>query len=238
MQKNRAIKIALLISFIGHLLLLGMPGINILSPRDKQPEDTPEDTVVRLEIERPQLLPKIAAMGEEKKLKRIEEIVKEEKPPTPEAEEVAEVTADRPEPPREIAEEVDAREEAIPRRREMEKRKIQEPKKYSQEIVEAVDPQDEAILRYRDMVKRKIQESRRYPLWAKKQGYEGVSYLAFTVLPGGTARDIRVVRSSGFEILDKEAVSTVKRASPFKPIPEKLDRPSLAMELALVFRIE
>ncbi|HDZ76980.1 MAG TPA: energy transducer TonB [Candidatus Omnitrophica bacterium] len=108
----------------------------------------------------------------------------------------------------------------------------------SKEIIEVINPQDEAILRYQDMVKRKIQESRRYPPWAKKQEFEGISYLAFTLLSSGIIKDIRINRSSGFHILDKEAISTVKRASPFKPIPEKFNHSSLTIEVALVFQLE
>ena len=200
MQSNRAIRTAFLISLMGHCLLLGMLGINIASHQDKQPEDV----VVRVEIEKPSLLPKLDVMGEEKKLK---EIVKEEKPPEPEPEgQINEVMAEKPEPPK--------------------------------EIIEVINPQDEAMLRYQDMVKQRIEETRRYPLWAKRQGIEGVSYLIFTLLSDGAVQDIRIVRTSGFDILDEEAVSTVKRASPFKRIPEKFNCSSLAMEVALVFRLE
>ncbi|MBU4251782.1 MAG: hypothetical protein KJ647_02190, partial [Candidatus Omnitrophica bacterium] len=74
MQSNRAIKTAFLISLMGHCLVLGMPGVNMASHQDSPPEDV----VVKVEIEKPPLLPKIDVMGEEKKLK---EIVKEEELP-------------------------------------------------------------------------------------------------------------------------------------------------------------
>lgn len=184
---------------MGHCLFLGMPGINMASHQDK----LPEDVAVRVEIEKPPLLPKIDVMGEEKKLK---EIVKEEELPEPEPEEqIEEVIIEKPEPPK--------------------------------EIIEVINPQEEAMLRYQDMVKQRIEETRRYPLWAKRQRIEGVSYLIFTLLSDGTVQDIRIVRASGFDILDKEAVSTVKRASPFKRIPEKFNCSTLTMEVALVFQL-
>ena len=199
MQSNKAIKTAFLVSLMGHCLFLGIPGINMVSHQDKQPEDV----VIRVEIEKPPLLPKIDVMGEEKKLK---EIVKEEELPEPEPEEqIEEVVIEKPEPPK--------------------------------EIVEVINPESEAMLRYQDMVKQRIEETRRYPLWAKRQGIEGVSYLMFTLLSNGTVQDIRIVSSSGFDILDEEAVSTVKRASPFKPIPEKFNCPTLTMEVVLVFQL-
>jgi len=200
MQNNKAIKTAFLISLMGHCFFLGMPGINIISHQDKQPEDV----VVRIEIEKPALLPEIDVMGEEKKL---EEIAREEKLLEPKLEEqIEEVIIEKPEA--------------------------------SKEIGEVINPKDEAMLRYQDMVKRKIQESRRYPPWAKKQGFEGSSYLTFTLLSSGMIQDIKIVNSSGFDILDKEAIATIKRAAPFMPIPEKFNRFNLKMEVALVFQLE
>ena len=67
MQSSRAVRTAFLISLMGHCLFLGMPGINMISPQHKEPENV----VVRIEIEKPPLLPKIDVMGEEKKLKEI-----------------------------------------------------------------------------------------------------------------------------------------------------------------------
>jgi protein TonB len=191
---------AFLISFVGHCLFLGMPGMNIASHKDKQPEDV----VLRVEIENPPLLPEIDVMGEEKKF---QEIVKEEKPSEPEPEEeIDEVRAEKTEPPK--------------------------------EIVEVINPQDEAMLRYQDMVKQKIESCRRYPIWAKRQGLEGVCYLTFTLLSNGMIQDVKIIHSSGFDILDEEAVSTIKRASPFKPIPEKFNRSNLTMEVAIVFQLK
>ncbi|MCD4779505.1 MAG: energy transducer TonB [Candidatus Omnitrophica bacterium] len=46
------------------------------------------------------------------------------------------------------------------------------------------------------------------------------------------------MHSSGFKILDKEAISTVKRAAPFRPIPRKFNRSSLTIEVTLVFQLK
>lgn len=98
------------------------------------------------------------------------------------------------------------------------------------------DPDE--MLRYQDIVKQRIESCRRYPRWAKERGAEGVVCVAFTLLSNGMAQDIDIIRSSGSDILDKEAVLTVKRASPFHPIPEEFNRSSFLMEVALVFKLE
>jgi len=214
------IKITFVFSLLAHCLFLGMPGFNLSKPQAEKPDEIS----VQIDIEKPPLLPKIDIMGKEKKLK---EIVKE-KLPEPESEPEPEP---EPQPEEEkIVEESEQQSEEIV----IEEAKPVPPK----EIVEVINPQEEAILRYQDMIKQKIESHRKYPNWAKKQGFEGVSYITFTLLSSGIIYDIKIIHSSGFDVLDKEAISTVKRASPFKPIPEKFNCSSLTMEVALVFRLK
>ena len=101
-----------------------MPGMDMVSHQHEQPEDI----VVRIEIEKPPLLPEIDVMGEEKKLK---EIAKEEKPPEPEPEqEINEVVAEKPEPPKEIVEVINPQDEATLRYQDMVKQRIEEVRRY------------------------------------------------------------------------------------------------------------
>jgi protein TonB len=50
-------------------------------------------------------------------------------------------------------------------------------------------------------------------------------------------RDVRVVSSSGSKILDEEAVATVKRASPFHPVPKEISKSPIGMTVAIVFSL-
>lgn len=54
-----------------------------------------------------------------------------------------------------------------------------------------------------------------YPLKAKERGEEGGCLLKITVNHDGTLRDVQVMESSGFPLLDEEAVNAVKKAEPF-----------------------
>jgi len=112
------------------------------------------------------------------------------------------------------------------------------PKELIKEKVKVINPSKKAMLRYQDMVKQKIESCRRYPNWAKKQGFEGVSYLTFTVLSSGMIQDVKIIHSSGFAILDNEAVSTIKRANPFLPIPKDTNASFIQMEVSLVFSLQ
>ena len=103
--------------------------------------------------------------------------------------------------------------------------------------IEIIDSREEAMLRYQDMIRQRIEANRRFPRWAKERRFEGTVHLSFVVSADGRVRDINVVRSSGFNILDNEAISTVKRASPFPPIPPTLGLSRLIIEVAIVFML-
>ncbi|MDP2831101.1 MAG: energy transducer TonB [Candidatus Omnitrophota bacterium] len=202
MPKDRVIKTAFLISFVGHCLLLGTPGFNLRLP---QHEKQPEELTVELKIERPALLPKIDIMGQEKKFKEVEQKPEQPKPelkpsPLPEQITVQQISQER-----------------------------------IKEKVDVIDHDNDAMLRYQDMVKQKIEEARRYPLWAKKQGIEGVVFLNFIILPNGSSQDVKIIRSSGSGILDEAAVETVKRAVPFPSIPKEISSSFVKIGVSIVF---
>ena len=212
MIDKKVSRVAFLVSLSGHLLFFALPGFNLDASQVQKPEDI--SIVLRMEI--PPLLPEIKVMGEEKKLKAEDREQKtedrEEQEPQPDS---------KPEPkpqPEEIV--VDA-----------------PPEEHRKERVEVIDTREEAMLRYQDMIKQRIEAHRRFPRWARERGFEGTVHLSFIVLVDGQAQDINVVHSSGFNILDDEAVSTVRRASPFSPIPPALNLSRLAIEVAIVFML-
>ena len=135
--------------------------------------------------------------------------------------------------------EVEAEPEKEPEAEIVEERLPEQVKKESseEEQIEVLDPADETMFRYQDMIKQRIQSCRKYPRWAKKQGMEGIVYLMFTVISDGSVRDIEIVRSSGFDVLDKRAAATVAEAAPFPSIPEKFNRSDLTMEVDIVFKL-
>jgi protein TonB len=49
-----------------------------------------------------------------------------------------------------------------------------------------------------------------YPLAARRNGYEGTTLLNVKVMPDGTAGEVRVFKSSNYEVLDKAAAEAVK----------------------------
>jgi protein TonB len=67
-----------------------------------------------------------------------------------------------------------------------------------------------------------IEQFRRYPEAARRQHIQGVVTLRFTMDRDGNLVDVWVDQTSGFTVLDAEAVATVKRAAPLPGIPANL----------------
>ncbi len=59
-----------------------------------------------------------------------------------------------------------------------------------------------------------------YPIEASRRGMQGEVGLEFTIAKDGSTSKIRVMKSSGYEILDKAIVDAIKLASPFAPLPD------------------
>ena len=86
-------------------------------------------------------------------------------------------------------------------------------------------------------VRRKIESSKNYPTAAQTAGIEGRTGVRMTILKDGRLEKVEITESSGYEILDKAALQSVRSAAPFPPIPEKARRDEIQMSITLVFRI-
>lgn len=76
-----------------------------------------------------------------------------------------------------------------------------------------------------------IEKAKNYPPLAKKRGIEGTATTEFTINGKGYPENIRIVRSSGSDILDTAAKNTVLKASPFPFVKG-------GIEVPITFRIE
>jgi len=153
--------------------------------------------------------------------------------------------------PFEVAFEVE--EEMLPEVFEVKEEKKIEPQVFDQEdVVESVpdettnevpEPVQEdeelkkSLLRYQDSIKQKIQKEKQYPRWALRSRHEGSTRITFSVLSSGQIEGLRLINSSGFDELDKEALEAVRRASPFLPFSAHFDNDKITVELDMVFYI-
>jgi len=82
----------------------------------------------------------------------------------------------------------------------------------------------------------KVMAVLQYPAMAKRMNWQGQAHIGFLLLPSGEVTNFVVEKSSGFPILDKQAVAAVQAAAPFigpakqlsllLPVKFQLDRQS------------
>jgi len=73
---------------------------------------------------------------------------------------------------------------------------------------------------YRKGLLPSIRQQKRYPLMAQRMGFEGKVVVQINVHPSGKlAQKPRVLRSSGYQVLDREALRMIRAAAPFSPLP-------------------
>ena len=68
-------------------------------------------------------------------------------------------------------------------------------------------------------IKKIIEENLSYPRRAQRMGWSGRVVVSFDVAKNGHVRDIRIVKSSGFELLDSNLVETIRKVEPFPRPP-------------------
>lgn len=67
----------------------------------------------------------------------------------------------------------------------------------------------------RDLIQNKLT----YPRIARKMGWTGKVVISFVISTDGNVKDINITEGSGFEMLDKNTIETVKKTSPFPRPP-------------------
>jgi len=85
-----------------------------------------------------------------------------------------------------------------------------------------LDNREDRFVEYLARLKRRIQRGWTYPEEALEHGVGGELLLVFTLNKAGTLTNIRLVQSSGFPVLDEEALRAVKVAAPFDPLPPQM----------------
>jgi protein TonB len=76
-----------------------------------------------------------------------------------------------------------------------------------------------------------------YPRRARQKGYEGTVVLEVLVNRNGTVDDLRILTSSGYAILDRSAVQSVKTWS-FKPAKKGTDTVDMWVQVPVRFKLE
>ncbi|HUI45967.1 MAG TPA: energy transducer TonB [Nitrospirota bacterium] len=92
-----------------------------------------------------------------------------------------------------------------------------------------LDTDEFKFMSYNRWLKIKIESMLKYPELAAVSGYQGTLYIKFDINKDGTLGGLEVLQSSGYKILDDEALRSIRASAPFAPLPDdwKMDRYSI-----------
>ncbi|HET9885155.1 MAG TPA: TonB family protein [Candidatus Binatia bacterium] len=93
----------------------------------------------------------------------------------------------------------------------------------------ALNTRDPQYITYFSSIKRNIEFVWEYPEPALRYGLQGKLLLQFTILASGELESAHIIRSSGSNLLDHEALRAMKAAAPFRPIPPWIDKKRLTI---------
>jgi len=111
------------------------------------------------------------------------------------------------------------------------------PEKHLGDDSLTLDTDEFKFMSYNRWLKIKIESVLKYPELAAISGYQGTLYIKFDILKDGSLGSVEVLKSSGFKILDDEAVRAIKAAAPFQPLPDKWGMQRYSIRAAVIFYV-
>lgn len=82
-----------------------------------------------------------------------------------------------------------------------------------------------------------LERQKVYPKAASRLGITGQAEVTFKIAKSGEFLDIQLAKSSASELLDQSALSLVKRASRFRPIPDEISERQLTVTVPVNYTI-
>jgi periplasmic protein TonB len=82
-------------------------------------------------------------------------------------------------------------------------------------------------------IRDKILRNIRYPAIARRLGWQGRVLISFVINLDGSIKEAKVMQGSGFEVLDKNAIETVKDTAPFPKPPIEAQ-----LVIPIIFRLD
>jgi periplasmic protein TonB len=83
-----------------------------------------------------------------------------------------------------------------------------------------------------------LERNKRYPESAQSRHQQGTAQVFFSLDRQGRVVGSRIVRSSGTDVLDAEALALLRRAQPFPPPPPELPGPRIDLTVPIRFNLK
>jgi protein TonB len=91
---------------------------------------------------------------------------------------------------------------------------------------------------YGVLVSGAVAKKKVYPRLALMRRWQGTAQLKLQVAADGSLRSVNLVQSSGFEVLDDQAIKMVKDAMPLPNLPDSLRGREFAIDIPVAFKLQ
>ncbi len=97
--------------------------------------------------------------------------------------------------------------------------------------------EDKTVNHMLGLIRHSIQEHFVYPPFAQRQGWEGEVLVALQLSAEGEIRDIRVIRSSGYRVLDEDALLILRRIGSIPNARAWLHGQRYSAQIPIIYRL-
>lgn len=104
------------------------------------------------------------------------------------------------------------------------------------QMVAPVDAEEQYLENHLSTIRDILVKYRKYPSQAARLKQEGALKVTFRLKQNGEVEDIRVVSSSGYEILDEDALALIQKSAEYFPKPPKSVRITVPLNYTLKIR--
>jgi protein TonB len=98
-----------------------------------------------------------------------------------------------------------------------------------------LDTDEFKFMSYNRWLKVKVESVLHYPELAAISGYQGTLYILFDIMKDGSLGRLEVLKSSGYKILDDEALRSIRDSAPFQPLPDEWNMKQYSIRAAVLF---
>ena len=98
-----------------------------------------------------------------------------------------------------------------------------------------LDTKEKKYVSYFGRIKQQIQRAWIYPTQGTKKRLTGEVILKFEISKEGNLLDLRLINTSGIDVLDINAIKAVKNAAPFYPFPKTISKKKLSILATFVY---
>ena len=96
----------------------------------------------------------------------------------------------------------------------------------------------EYLKKYAGIVQRRILDKLGYPASAKEAGFQGKVKLGLHLSYVGELTDVVIRNSSGYNILDDNAVASARKVAPFPPFPDSIDKKDIWIDILVTYQLD